>query len=369
MVDLLRKHRRALHRIPELEFDLPKTCAYVQEALKNCEGRVFSPCKGCVCVFFDAGKRRTAAFRADMDALPIAERGAAEYRSTHPGQMHACGHDGHTAILLGLAGLVAERPEALPRNVLLVFQPSEETIGGAQTVCGTGLLEDYAVDHIFGLHLWPGLPAGQLRARPGAMMARATEVTARFYGKSAHIARAAEGRDAMAAGMAFVQRATAMAQAQPPRQERRLLRFGRFEAGTARNALAENAVAEGSLRAFNDDLFERMRYKMEGLAQEAALEQGGTAEVEYFGSYPAVVNEPGLYRRVAAFLGQEAPALLAEPQMTAEDFAFYQQRVPGLFFLLGAGSGPALHSADFDFDESALAAGLAFFERLLVYDG
>ena len=152
-------HRRALHRIPELDNQLPETSAYVRSVLEPLGCAISSPIPGSVCAFFDAGKLETVAFRVDMDALPVTEATGLPCASVHSGKMHACGHDGHTAMALALAEYVSVHIPELPRNVLFLFQPAEETTGGARGLCESGILEAHRVTRVFGLHLWPGLPA------------------------------------------------------------------------------------------------------------------------------------------------------------------------------------------------------------------
>ena len=190
--------RRALHRIPELDRNLPETLDYLRSALEPLPCKVFSPAESALCAFFDFGRDHSLAFRADMDALPVSEATGLPFASCHPGKMHACGHDGHMAIALELARRLARR-EVLPHNMLLVFQPAEETTGGAQAICHSGVFDQYRTKAIFGLHLWPDLPAGVLASIPGGMMCRSSEVTLTVTGRSAHVARAGLGRDALEA--------------------------------------------------------------------------------------------------------------------------------------------------------------------------
>ena len=191
----LRRYRRDLHRIPELDFDLPQTIAYIEGVLAPLACEVTHPCPSCVCAFFDAGvgAAHATAIRADMDALPIAEATGAAFASTHPGKMHACGHDGHMAMALAAAThvyrTIRERPGAMRRNVLFVFQPAEETTGGAKTVCESGVFERYGVDRIFGFHVWPDLPAGMLTSCSGPLLARSSETHIHIHGTSIHIAK------------------------------------------------------------------------------------------------------------------------------------------------------------------------------------
>lgn len=354
--------RRALHRIPELGCDLPKTITYVKNALSGLKCRILEPMEGAVCAFFDFGAETALAFRADMDALPIQEVNEAPYASTHPEKMHACGHDGHTAILLELARRL-DHLEANSHNILLVFQPAEETTGGAKFLCATGIFSQYRVEAIFGLHLWPGLPAGSIYSRKNELMARCCEVNVDIYGKSAHIARSWEGIDALAVGTEYYRRAVAMERALPEHIFR-LLKFGKFESGTIRNALSAHTRMEGSLRAFQDDIFEYMQESLRSIGRDLETETGCTVSVTMSPGYPAVLNPGELYDRAAQVADFSA---LDEPAMTAEDFSFYQRTVPGLFFFLGTGGSPALHTCNFDFDETILKKGADLFEKLAVH--
>lgn len=369
----LTRWRRDLHRIPELDDDLPETLAYVRGVLDGLACEVLEPCPGALAAWFDLGRATSVALRADMDALPVAERTGAAYASERPGRMHACGHDGHMAMALAAATWVSDvvRGRAdgvaagdLPRNVLVVFQPAEETTGGAARICGSGVFGRVRAERIFGFHLWPELPAGVVASRPGALFARSSEVTAEFSGRSSHIARWREGRDALAAAARFVPSAEAMcgrlaAEAGEPC----LLRFGRLEAGTVRNAIAGEARAEGSLRVFSDEMFDRAQGAVRELAASSAVAEGCEVELSFSQGYPPVVNDEALFARVERAL----PGLgrVGEPLLIAEDFSFYQRCLPGVFLLLGTGTGVPLHADTFDFDERVLLAGADAYRRLL----
>ncbi|MCE5235002.1 MAG: amidohydrolase [Clostridiaceae bacterium] len=365
MIELLKKYRRDLHKIPELGFDLPLTTAYVEGILRELGCKVFYPAPSSVCAFFDGGKADTVAFRADMDALPVREETGAAYASGHPGNMHACGHDGHTALLLALGGLVRESLKDLPHNVLLIFQPAEETTGGAKAICESGVLEAYKACAIFGIHLWPELPKGEIWSRPGPVMAKTGIVSVEIEGKSAHVTRSEEGADALAAGVEFLHRAYEMAQRMEPLEEARLLKFGYMQSGVAENAVSAHTSIRGTLRAFSADMHGRMREALGHIAGEAGHKTGCSLTLSVSEGYPALRNDGGLYDRLLTHLGQKAPALLPRPFLTGEDFSFYQQRVPGVFFFLGTGGPAPLHSAAFDFDEAVLLKGLELYRRLL----
>ena len=370
----LTRYRRDLHRIPELDFELPETLAYVRGVLGGLSCEVWEPCRSALCAWFDLGRTSSVTVRADMDALPVTERTGAPYASGRPDRMHACGHDGHMAMALATATWVDRvlsgrepgvGPDDLPRNVLIVFQPAEETTGGAREVCESGVFERAGVERIFGMHLWPDLPAGALASRPGPLLARSSETTAVFRGRSSHIARWQEGCDALAAAARFVPAAEAMCgRLARESGEPCLLRFGRLEAGTVRNAIAGDARAEGSLRVFSDAMFDRARDAVRALAEGAARTEGCSVELTFSEGYPPVTNDPALFSVVERAL----PGLghVDEPLLIAEDFAFYQRRLPGVFLLLGTGTGVPLHADMFDFDERVLTSGLDAYQRMLL---
>lgn len=356
------EYRRALHRIPELDDRLSETCAYVRSALSSFDLGIFSPIPSSVCAFVDAGKPETAAFRADMDALPISEVTGLPYASAHPGIMHACGHDANTAMMLSLAGYAAARRSELPRNALFLFQPSEETTGGAERLCDTGLLEQHRVTRVFAMHLWPGLEAGAVFSRPGPIMARSNEVTVTLVGKSVHIGRAQEGIDALAAGAEYLRRAYALTKSEPV-----VLRFGKMVSGTVRNAISGETRLEGSLRTFQDETQARCRRGLEDIGRDLEKETGCTVQVHLSAGYPPVWNHEGLFDAVRSRVKELRE--LDAPTLTAEDFSFYQRRAPGLFFLLGVGDTAALHSPEFCFDdELVLPRGVEFLRQLLMMD-
>ena len=353
------RDRQALHAIPELGLELPKTAAYVKNALKGLHCELSYPLEHAVCAYFDFGAESAIAFRADMDALPVAEETGLPFASTHPGQMHACGHDGHTAILLELARRL-DTKETLPHNVLLIFQPGEETPGGALPICQTGILEKYGVKAVFGLHLWPGLEAGAVYTRENELMSRGSELTVEVFGKSTHISNAGAGIDATAAAIEFY-RQVRQAEAALPPEIYRLLNFGMFTSGTVRNALSAHAQLEGSLRTFHDDIFENLQKTVYDVAAQAEKQFGCTIQVHMSESYPAVMNDPDLVQRAY----RAAPfRWLDVPSMASEDFAQYQLRTGGVFFFLGTGDTAALHATTFNFDEAILLKGADYFEQL-----
>ena len=341
----LRRYRRDLHRIPELDFDLPQTIAYIEGVLAPLTCEVTHPCPSCVCAFFDAG----------VDAA------------------HA------TAI--------REHPGAIRRNVLFVFQPAEETTGGAKTVCESGVFERYGADRIFGFHVWPDLPAGTLASCSGPLLARSSETHIHIHGTSIHIAKTygvpvEESHDAALAAAKFLV------------AERELMdelgtdkpcigKFGLLQAGTVCNAVAGEAHVAGSLRVFTDDMFDRAREGVRRVLDDACAATGCTYDLNFAEGYPPVDNDPELFASVAPAL--PGLQLVEEPLLIAEDFAFYQRHLPGVFFLLGTGmpedqdnpsdsdgcpayATSALHTDSMLFDEEILLKGLDVYKRLLLLD-
>ena len=381
------RYRRDLHRIPELDFELPQTIAYIESVLEPLACEVTHPCRGCVCAFFDAGAARTTAIRADMDALPITEATCCAFASEHEGCMHACGHDAHMAMALAAATYVdrklREHPGSLPRNVLFVFQPAEETTGGAKTVCESGVFERYRVDRIFGFHVWPDLPAGTVASCPGPLLARSSETHVAIHGESTHIAKTygvadAASHDAMLAAARFVVREREL-MGRLGAEEPCICKFGELIAGTVCNAVAGEARLAGSLRVFSDDMFDRARAELRDLLDRVCASAGCAGEIDFAEGYPPVTNDAALYELAVRAL----PELqrVEEPLLIAEDFAFYQRHLPGVFFLLGVGepeSGTrasnvgdlgvahsALHTDTLMFDERLLLPGLSAYQRLV----
>lgn len=345
----LSEDRRALHRIPETGCRLPETAAYLRGALAEMPCTLLAPWEDAVCAYFDLGKDETVAVRSDMDALPVTERTGLPFASAHPGRMHACGHDGHMAMVLGLARRLAAGEVRPQRNVLLIFEPAEETTGGAAPICATGLLERYHVTRVFGMHLWPELPAGVIASRAGAMMSRSCELTVEITGRSVHLARFAEGCDALDAAAHLLTRLYALAEGKPC-----LLRFGKMESGSARNAVSDHTHLEGSLRCLDDGLYAALWEQAQAIGRAVGEETGCTVTMTCSSGYPPVTNDAALLAEVR----ERFPIAEAETTCITEDFSEYQRHAPGVFFFLGTG-GIELHAPTFTFPEEILDRGEA----------
>ncbi|MEG1515315.1 MAG: amidohydrolase [Clostridia bacterium] len=363
MQEQLTARRRALHERPEIAFALYETRAYLMSQIAPWHARVEMVAQVGISVFFDAGRPDTYAFRSDMDALPIAEATHAPYASHHPGKMHACGHDGHMAMLLALGDWASAHLDNLKRNLLLVFQPAEESGGGGRLVVESGLLEKYRVSRAYALHVEPMLPMGVLASRPGAFMARASEVHVLVRGKSAHVARASEGADALWALCDFVTQALAFERAMPE-DCLRLLKFGQIEAGHAVNVIAGEARLGGTMRTFDPMAFDQLRHALSRVARACEAQYGVTFDVQLDAGYPALVNDPTLFREALGAMPDFDLRTLSAPSMLAEDFGFYTRALPSLMLYVGLGSGIALHTDQFDFDERALLCGAQALIRL-----
>lgn len=360
-LEQLRTWRRTLHQMPELGLELPKTQAYLLEQLEGLDCTITKPIEYGIAAFFDAGKEKTIAFRADMDALPVREQSGCGFESQIEGRMHACGHDGHMSAMLLLAHRLQSIYRDLDCNILLIFQPGEETPGGAAPILETGLFEKHNVVAVFGMHLWPLIEKGQIITRKGPMMASATEVDINIYGKAVHSARRQEGIDALRIGMDFLQRAIDLENSMPEGTYH-LLQFGKMESGRVRNVVADHCLLQGTLRAFEDEYVAYLRNGLESIAADLEQETGARIEVNYSAAYPAVMNDAGLVDTLLEI--DPSIQLLQDPLMIAEDFSCYQRRVPGVFFYTGTGTGIELHDSRFDFDEEVLLKAADLFESL-----
>ena len=358
----LERWRRHLHENPELALDTVNTRKYILEQLDGIRAEISEPIPNSIALYFDFGREKTMALRADMDALPVMEETGAPYSSKCPGRMHACGHDGHMTMLMG-AAMEINRMEDAGRNVLIIFQPGEENPGGARLIMETGLFEKHHVDMVFGMHLWPNLKAGAVGCRPGPMMARSSEVNIDITGRAAHAAKYREGIDALEAGMNLLSRIYE-SEKEIDDNIYRLLRFGHMSAGTIRNVVASNARLEGTLRAFEPEVFEGLKQMIIDHAGEIEQETGASVTLSFSTGYPAVLNDEKLAQKLMSEVSLDIQPLPL-PEMISEDFSFYMQEVPGVFFFFGTGTGIPLHDSHFDFDADILADGCAFWTRLV----
>ena len=358
----LTRFRMDLHQIPEPGLEEFSTKDYLLTEVEALGCIVHDVGDTGLILYFDNHKEETIGFRADMDALPIHEKTGLPFASRRPGFMHACGHDGHMAILLGLAHYLNDHLEELKKNVVLVFQPSEEREAGAHIILESQLLIQYQVSALYGLHLWPGLSAGELYSMPGPMMAAGSELDIIIRGKSAHVASAKDGIDTLEVASRLL---TDLYDVEKnfPLAIRRLLKFGYLNSGTARNILSDTTTIKGTLRSYDNSTHTYFKDQIRELAQEYANQYDCLIEISYFDGYEAVVNDLNLYQSAQS----QIPNLnrLAGPVMHSEDFGIYKQQTPILFTFLGIGDTAPLHHPEFDFDMNVLQVGLDYFIDLL----
>lgn len=359
--------RRDLHRIPELGFFVYRTNAYIRSILEQLDCRIETIAKTGLVAFFDFGREKTLCYRADMDGLPIEEETGVPYASENEGCMHACGHDGHMANMLGFARILNRYKEDGVRfnyNALLLFQPAEETIEGARTIIGTDLFNEFNVIAIFGLHMWPFLEKGEITTKPGPMMAKSTNVHIEIHGLSAHCGEPEKGHDALVAACRFID--LVYDYKDEHIRERSVLKFGKMQSGTVRNAISDHTVIEGTMRTFEEQTWKKLVNAMKHYARQVARRYQVTIDVDTSKYHPAVVNSPELYDKVKGELLEHHMNFVAlrRPSMIAEDFSFFEKEIPGLFFWLGTGTGIPLHASTFNFDESVLIEGVKLFNTI-----
>lgn len=362
--------RRDLHQIPELGLKEYKTKAYILEKLRSFGITEIEEWleTGVVAILRGTGTKKAIAFRADMDALTVKEETGCDFASLHEGCMHACGHDGHMAILLGFAKYLSEHREVLTTDVLLIFQPAEEGPGGAKLLVEAGLFQKHPVSCIIGCHIFPQVKQGKVACRKGAMMARNGEVDVHIYGKSAHGAQPQLGNDALlAAGAVITALHTILSRNISP-LDSGVLTFGSIRGGEACNIIAKEILMEGTMRAFSDEAYETMARRIQETAEGIAAGYGCKGEAVFRHMYRVVDNDAHLVDVLASVMGndyEETP-----PYMLAEDFSLYLQEIPGMFFFLGSGNEEkgytaSLHSAQFQFDEAILTKGVETYAKLL----
>ena len=368
--------RRKIHRHPEIGFDLPETAALVRAELDKIGfpySEAYAPCSFVVQVGDDPAKK-TLAVRADMDALPVEEKVDLPFKSEIPGRMHACGHDTHTAILLGVARLLKEHENELLCNVRLIFQPSEECEkSGAEVLVKNGVMD--GVDAIFCTHCETTLEPDEIGWGAGDYMAACMPFTIRFYGKTSHAAAAPEkGIDAIKMGFEAVDR-LAKAVKEAFGERKYIWNVGIFKGGTAHNVIADYCELGITFRYFAEDIALRFRDEAEQILNDIAARFGGRVEYEDEISSHAVYNDPVLVRRFVAILSEDPRVKIREVplRMSSEDFAWYLREKPGFLFRYGIGNeaegccSPA-HSNTFKVDERGFRAALiAFTDFIMSY--
>lgn len=357
--------RRAFHRTPELGGKEAKTQKVILRYLEKMGIETITyPGQWAVVGIIRGGHSgKTIGLRADMDGLPVTETLQVPFSSENPGVMHACGHDAHMAIALGAAKLLQESRELLHGNVKLFFEPAEETTGGGRDMVAAGCMEDPHVDGVIALHMCPDLPPGEVIARPGPMSGASDDVAITIKGKGAHGAYPERGVDAILIAAQVVTALQSLVSRNTSPLDSAVLSLGSIHGGTAGNVICDQVTLRGTLRTLRADTRALLKDKIRQVVSGVAAAMGGSGETALRDSYEAIHNdEPlySLYHSIATdMLGPGKVHLKEMPSMGVESFGFFQKEAQGLYYDLGCGRGPALHSCDFAVDESCLPIGVA----------
>lgn len=370
--DYMVQTRRYLHKNPEVSFREYDTTEYIVHELKKLGIRAERPLDtGCIGVIEGKKSDRSIALRADIDALAMEEEGdhKKEFMSERPGAAHCCGHDAHTANLLGAASVLTDLQDQIEGKIVLVFQPAEEKLpGGAKVMLDSGILQKHGVQKIFGLHTYPFLEPGQIGTKPGQFMAGTNEFEIDIIGKGGHAAAPHQAVDpiVMAANI-ITQFQTVVSRCVDP-AEPAVVTVGKITGGSAHNVIPEKVSIIGTVRTFSDDVTKAIHDRMEAIVKGVTESMGGSYKANFELGYPPVLNDEESAKFLAdtarQLLGNKNVHELEKPVMAGEDFAFYQKEIPGAFFYLGSGSDEAnskwsWHHPRYNVDEKCFLAGAA----------
>ncbi|WP_191237096.1 M20 aminoacylase family protein [Cobetia marina] len=369
---LLRSWRHEFHQHPETAFEEHRTSARVAEILRAAGLEVTTGLAetGVVAVLDgNLGPGRTIGLRADMDALDVTEANAVSHCSHTPGKMHACGHDGHTTMLLGAACMLARDPDFAGR-VVFVFQPAEENEGGGRRMVEDGLFEQFPMEAIYGLHNWPGLALGEAAVHDEAVMAAFDVFTLTLSGHGCHAAMPHLGKDTILAACQLVTQLQGLISRETPAHKTAILSITQFHAGDAFNVMPEVVKLRGTLRCFDPALRAHLQQRFHDAVDAMATFHGLKVEFDYQPRYPATLNTPGHAERCANVLAQ-LPGIQKvhrdlPPSMASEDFAYLLQECPGAYIWLGNGEDSAsLHNPNYDFNDAATPIGVSYWTSLV----
>jgi len=374
--------RHEIHAHPELNYEEVRTAALVARQLESWGVEVHRDIAvtgvvGLIHGRDGGGCGRAVGLRADMDALPMQEHNHFAHASTLPGKMHACGHDGHTAMLLAAARHLAAT-RRFDGTVVLIFQPAEEGGGGAKRMVDEGLFQRFLVEAVFGMHNWPGYPAGSLAVSPGPVMASASFFRAVVHGIGGHAAAPHRGVDPVLLGCQLVTAWQSIVSRNVRPIDTAVLSVTMLHAGEAANVIPDHCEIQGTVRTFRDEVLDLVERRMGQIAEHTCAAAGARCEFEFHRRAPAVVNhrhEAEFARRVMAGIVGEAQALPQEPAMASEDFAFMLQAKAGAYCFIGNGDGDhragghgagpcMLHNPSYDFNDALIPLGATYWVRL-----
>ncbi len=367
----MKEWRRWIHAHPELKLDCHETAAFVVEKLKGFgvdeihEGIAES---GVVAIIAGQGEGPTLGLRADMDALPMQEQTGLPHASTIDGRMHACGHDGHTTMLLGAARYLAETRRFKGR-VALIFQPAEEDIGGGRIMVEEGMMERFGIAEVYALHNDAGLARGAFSTRPGPIMAAVDTFHIRITGKGGHAAYPQKTRDPIPAALAIATGCQTIVSRNHDPNQQLVVSVTMLHAGSADNVIPEGAYVGGTVRSFLPEVRDMAERRIGEIVAGTAAAYGVEAVLDYDRSYPATVNHPAQVEKAAAVAREVAGEAAVEtdrgPEMGAEDFSYMLEARPGAYLFLGQGGGPSVHHPEYDFNDEIAPVGASFFARLV----
>ena len=363
--------RRHLHSIPELLYDVHQTAAFVEEKLRlfGCDEVVAGIGRTGVVGIINGnlGNGDTIGLRADMDALPLTEVTGKPYASKTPGKMHACGHDGHTAMLLGAAQYLAETRNFAGR-IAVIFQPAEEGGAGARAMVQDGMMERFGISRVFGMHNMPGLPVGQFAIRPGPIMAATTEFTITIKGRGGHAAMPHGTVDPIVIGAQMIQALQTIASRNVDPIDSVVVSVTKFHAGDAYNVIPQSAEFAGTIRTLRNEVGEQARERMRAICEGVAAAHGASVELAIDINYPVTHNDPD-ETVFATSVAQEvagAPNVQTaiNPVMGGEDFSYMLEARPGAFIFAGNGDTANLHNPAYDFNDELIPHGISYWVRL-----
>ena len=365
------KWRRHLHQNPELGRDCYKTAEYIQERLKEfgiTEIHTGYASTGIVAIIEGQTSGRTIGLRADMDALPITENTGMPYSSKNEGVMHACGHDGHTTMLLGAARYLSETRNFSGRAAL-IFQPDEEATGGAEAMVEEGILEEFNIEEVYALHNTPSHDVGVMYTRPGPIMAGADSFTVEIQGKGGHAAYPHEVKDPIVAALSIAQSFQTIVSRNNIPSDDLVISITQVHSGTTDNVVPEIAYLNGTVRTFDLSVQEMVIKRMEKIISGLAMSFEVNAKLNYQKGYPPTINHEestnfaiGVAEDVC---GSDKVLSSVAKEMGAEDFSYMLQKRPGAYLFMGIGDGAGLHNPNYDFNDAAAPVGASFFARLI----
>ena len=363
--------RRDIHTHPELLFDTHRTGALVADKLRafGCDRVVTGMAKtGVVGVIHgkNGGAGRVIGLRADMDALPIAEATGAAYASQTPGVMHACGHDGHTAILLGAAQYLAETRN-FSGTVVVIFQPAEEGGGGAKVMCDEGLMADFGIEEVYGMHNWPGMPAGSFAIRPGPFFAATDVFEIALTGRGGHAAKPHTTVDPIVMSAQIITMLQTIASRSADPTEEIVVSVTSIDSSSkAFNVIPGSVLLKGTVRTLSAEMRDLAEARMAAICAHIGAAMGGEAALTYTRNYPVMVNHPEQTDFVADVARSVSGACAEAPLvMGGEDFAYMLEERPGAYILVGNGDTANVHNAEYDFNDDVIPMGCSWWAELV----